>query len=103
MKTLDAYPLDTKLVRKGAFTEALQDWDTYHQAFVELTLKHVGGEALDRLAVGVCFGGRGRGGVGEEGLLPGDFGRRSIMPRNWAECGCRGSDVLRWSQGRRRT
>lgn len=43
MKTLDAYPLDTKLVRKGAFTEALQDWDTYHQAFVELTLKHVGG------------------------------------------------------------
>jgi len=62
MKTLDAYPLDTKLVRKGAFTEALQDWDTYHQAFVELTLKHVGGGALDRLAVGVCFGGRGRGG-----------------------------------------
>lgn len=60
MKTLDAYPLDTKLVRKGAFTEALQDWDTYHQAFVELTLKHVGGGALDRLAVGVCFGGRGR-------------------------------------------
>lgn len=99
MKTLDAYPLDTKLVRKGAFTEALQDWDTYHQAFVELTLKHVGGGRWTVWQSGSALVDEG----GEEGLLPGDFGRRSIMPRNWAECGCRGSDVLRWSQGRRRT